>query len=127
MKNATTCYNKPPSPQDITDHLAANIGGLNNVYVVDLQQAIPKWWREDPRVPEYINRLKDGQEKAVRASVLISNEWLTATATSSILEKNSLTTVRDKWDEILIADKKWTKWKWKNHFINAQVATKRAT
>ena len=59
-------YNKF-HPQDITDHLAANRGRLENIDVVALQQAMTKWWREDPRVPKYINLLKYGQKKAACA------------------------------------------------------------
>ena len=44
-------------PQDITNHLAANSGRLENINVVAIQQVMKKWWREDPRVTEYVSRL----------------------------------------------------------------------
>ena len=84
-----------------------------------------KWRREDPLVPEYINYLEDVQKKAARASLPISEEWLTTIATSSILAENSLPTAQNKRDKLLIASKKWKKWK--DHLVDAQAAIERAT
>ena len=56
--------------------------------------------------------------KRRRASLPISNEWLTAIATSSILAENRFTTAQENWDELLIASKIWTKWK--DQFVGAQ-------
>ena len=64
-----------------------------------------KWWREDPGVLEYINRLKDGQKKAAHASLLISDKWLTVIETRSILAEKSFPTARDKWDDLPITSK----------------------
>ena len=83
-----------PPPQYITDHLAANSGRLEDIDSVALQQAMTNWWREDPRVSEYVNRLKDGQKKAARVSLPILDKWITAIATSSILAKNIFPTAR---------------------------------
>ena len=56
LKNVTTYYSKVP-PIYITDHLAENIRGLENINVMALQQAMTNWCKEDPRVPNYFNRL----------------------------------------------------------------------
>ena len=84
-----------------------------------------KWWREDPRLPKYINRLKGGQKNTALALLPISDEWLTAIATSYVLEYNIFHTVQDKCDELPIASKTWKKWK--DHFGDAQAAIKCAT
>ena len=72
LKNTTACYNKPPPP-DLTDHLAENRRGIEYIDVVALQQAMKNWWREDPRMPEYVNRIEDVQKKAARAYLHISD------------------------------------------------------
>ena len=41
------------------------------------------------------------------------------------MAENSFSTARDKWDELPIADKTWTKWK--NHSVDAQAAIECAT
>ena len=72
MKNVTTYYSKVP-PRYLTDHLAENRRGIENIDVVALQQAMKNWWREDPRMPEYVNRIEDVQKKAARAYLHISD------------------------------------------------------
>ena len=83
-----------------------------------LQQSMKKWWKEYPRVPEYFNRIKYRQKKAARASLPIMEKWLTAIATSYILDENSFMTAQDKWDELISAEKTWEKWR--NHFVYTQ-------
>ena len=84
-----------------------------------------KWWREETCVPEYVNRLEDGQKKAARALVPISDEFLTGIATSSILAENSFMAAREKWDERPSGEKTWKNWK--NHFADFQSAIELAT
>eukprot|EP00804_Cyclotella_cryptica_P016130 CCRYP_004246-RA/>CCRYP_004246-RA protein AED:0.35 eAED:0.35 QI:0/0/0/0.75/1/1/4/0/1339 len=69
------------------------------------------WWSEDPRVPEYINRLEDAQKKAARANLPITNDWLAAIATMSLLAAGSFPKLRLDWDGLASADKTWPAWK----------------
>ena len=48
------------------------------------------WRANDPRVPEYVNRLEDAQKKSVRANLPISDMWLAAIATGSLLAGGGL-------------------------------------
>ena len=84
-----------------------------------------KYWREDPRVPKYINCLEAGHKKAARESLSISDEWIAAIATRSILADNSFPTAQDKLGELQIASKTWTKWK--DQFFDAKTAIDCAT
>ena len=59
-------------PQDLTNNLTANIRGIDNIEVMDLQQAMTNWWIEYPCVPEYVNHIKYGQKKAARMALPIS-------------------------------------------------------
>ena len=99
-----TYYSKVP-PRYLTDHLAENIRGLENINVMNLQQAMTNWCKEDPHMPEYVNRLEDLQKKVARPSLPILDVWLTSIATSSILAENSFPTAQEKWDELPIAEK----------------------
>jgi hypothetical protein len=56
LKSSTTFYNKVLL-RDMLLHLATTAAGLE---ATDIQT----WWEADPRIPEYINRLKDAQKKA---------------------------------------------------------------
>ena len=56
------------------------------------------WWAKDPRIPEYINRLEDAQKKVDWASLPITNAWLAAIATMSLLLAGSFPKLRLDWD-----------------------------
>jgi hypothetical protein len=66
-------------------HLATTLAGLEATDIVSFFIDIQSWWEEDTRVPEYINKLEDVQKKALRASLPITNKWLVATASKSLL------------------------------------------
>ena len=88
LKEETTYYNKVPL-RDFFARLKSGSGGLEATDIVSLLSATLGWWAEDPCVPEYINKLKDAQRKSVRASLPISDKWLAAIATGSLLEASS--------------------------------------
>eukprot|EP00804_Cyclotella_cryptica_P009042 CCRYP_003143-RA/>CCRYP_003143-RA protein AED:0.97 eAED:1.00 QI:0/-1/0/1/-1/1/1/0/306 len=69
------------------------------------------WWSEDPCFPEYINRLEDAQKKAAQANLPITNDWLAAIATMSLLAAGSFPKLRLDWDGLASADKTWPAWK----------------
>jgi hypothetical protein len=58
LKSAITFYNKV-SLRDMLQHLATSTAGLEATDIVSLFLDMQAWWEEDPRVPEYINRLEE--------------------------------------------------------------------
>ena len=69
------------------------------------------WWANDPRVPEYINRLEDAQKKLVQAKLLIDDKWLAAIATGSLLAAGIFPKQRPDWDSLPRTNKTWAAWK----------------
>ena len=110
LKNPTTFYNKVEI-REYLRHLTTSSGGLEATDIVELQAAMLHWWAEDPRVPEYINRLEDAQKKATRASLPITDDWLAAIATMSLLSAGSFPKLRIEWDGLAPASKTWAAWK----------------
>jgi hypothetical protein len=66
-----------------------------------------RWWQDDPRVPECINKLEEAQKKALRANLPITNDWLAATASLSLLTAGSFPKQRTDWDALAPALKTW--------------------
>ena len=64
-------------------------GGLERVNIFDLLFSLAHLWEQDPRVPEYLNALKDAQKKSVRAGLPFSDDLLTVIGSSSLLKANS--------------------------------------
>ena len=72
------------------------IGSLEGVDAVDLLVSLTQLWDQDPRIPEYLNGLRDGQKKENRASLLFSDNLLAVLASSSLLKVNSFPKDRPK-------------------------------
>ena len=73
-------------------------GGLERVDIVDLLFSLAHLWEKYPRVPKYLNSLKDTQKKSVRAGLPFSDNLLTAIGSSSLLKANSFPKDRATWD-----------------------------
>ena len=69
------------------------------------------WWAEDPHVHEYINRLKDTQKKATCTHLPITDDWLVAITTMSLLSAGSFPKLRLNWDGLVPTAKTWRAWK----------------
>ena len=110
LKSATTFYNQV-SLRDMLDHLATTMAGLEATDIISLSVDMQSWWQDDPRVPEYINKLEEAQKKALRAGLSITNEWLAATASLSLLTAGSFSKQRADWDALAPALKTWAAWK----------------
>ena len=88
LKEEITFYNKVPL-RDFFARLKGGSGGIEATAIVSLLSETLGWWAEDPRVPEYVNRLKEAQRKSIRVSLPIDNKWLAAIATGSLLAAGS--------------------------------------
>ena len=47
------------------DPLTSNMPGLKATDIITLAIDMLHWWQDDQRVPEYINKLKEAQKKAL--------------------------------------------------------------
>ena len=68
--------------------LTKSSGGLERVDTVDLLVSLTQLWEQDPRVPEYLNGLRDGQKKAKRAELPFLDDLLAAITSSLLLKAN---------------------------------------
>ena len=79
----------PRLPRDLLNLLSTHNGGLERADVVVVFATMHLWWAEDSLVPEFINRFNNAQKKATHNSLPITNDWLAAMATSTLLWENS--------------------------------------
>jgi hypothetical protein len=85
--------------------------GLEATDIITLAIDMLHWWQDDQRVPEYINKLKEAQKKALQANLPITNDWLAATAPLSLLTAGSFPKQQTDWDALAPALKTWAAWK----------------
>jgi hypothetical protein len=104
VKDSATFYNKVKI-RSFLDHLSLSSGGLEAMDIVHFQSAMLGWWAEDPRIPEYINRLKEAQKKSARTHLPIMDDWLAAIATMSLLSAGSFPKLHLDWDGLVPAAK----------------------
>ena len=110
LKEETTFYNKAPL-RDFFDLLKNGSGSLDATNIVSLLSAMLNWWANNPRIPEYVNRLKDAQKKSVRANLPISDMWLAAIATGLLLAAGSFLKQLPDWVSLPRANKTWDAWR----------------
>ena len=103
--------------------LKGRSGGLKATNIISLLSATLGWWADNPRVPEYVNRLEDAQKKSVRAKLPIDDKWIAAIATSSLLAADSFPKQRPDWDSPPRAKKTWAAWK--TTFLSHQLTLER--
>ena len=87
-------------------------GGLKQVNTVDLLVSLTQLWEKDPRVPEYLNGIRDGQKKAKRAGLPFLDDLLSTIASSSLLKTNSSRKDRPKWDRKIPEDQTLQAWEY---------------
>ena len=85
------------SPLELLAHFAEEIGGLKVTYVVTLIGELPGYWTNYPHVPQFIMMMEEAQKKAQREGLSITNNWIAAFATSSLLLANSFPNDRPEW------------------------------
>ena len=109
--------------RDILDHLGATSTGGEAINVTILQQGMSSWWVEDPRVPEFVTCCKDAHWKDRRAGLAISDAWLVALTSRSLLAEKSFPDKQPKFEGF--PQLNWTWENWKPHFQDVQEAPKR--
>ena len=110
LKEESTFYNKVPL-RDFFPRLKGGSGGLEATDIVSFFSSMLGWWANDPRVPEYINRLEDAQKKLVQTNLPINNMWLAAIVTGFFLAAESFPKQRLDWDSLPRSNKTWAAWK----------------
>ena len=110
LKEEATFYNKVPLGNFFA-RLKSGSGGLKATYIISLLLDTLGWWAEDPRVPEYVNRLEEAHRKSVGASLTIDDKCLAAIATGSLLAAGRFPKQRPDWDSLPRANKTWMAWK----------------
>ena len=111
------------TPIELLAELTKANGGLERVNTVNLLVSLTQLWEQDPCVPEYLNGIRDGQKKAKRASLPISDNLLAAIAFSSLLKANFFPKDRPKWDGKIPEDQ--TLKAWEDYFLPLHKALKR--
>ena len=104
LKEKSTFYNKMPL-RDFFTHLKGGSGSLDATDIVSLLSAMLGWWANNPRVPEYMNHLKDTQKKFVQSKLPIDNMWLATIVTVFLLAAGSIPKQCPDWDSLPHANK----------------------
>ena len=67
--------------------------------------------KDSEGIPEYINTLEDGRDKAGRAGAPISDNMLVIIATKAMLTTKQYPRANENWEEFDAPDKTWVAWK----------------
>ena len=86
-------------------------GGLDALDVLALQDKMHNAHNDSEGIPEYINTLEDGRDKAVRAGAPITNNMLFIIATKAMLTTEQYPRANETWEELDVDQKTWTAWK----------------
>ena len=99
------------TPIELLAELTKANGGLERVNTVKLLVSFTQLWAQDPRVPEYLNGLRDGQKKVKRTGLTFLDDLLAAIASSSLLKANSFPKDRPKWYGKIPEDQTLQSWR----------------
>ena len=92
-------------------HLQSMCGGLHALDVLALQEKMHNAHKDSEGIPEYINTLEDGRDKAARAGSPISNNMLVIIATKAMLTTEQYPRANETWEELDVDEKNWGAWK----------------
>ena len=92
-------------------HLQSTCGGLHALDFLALQDKMHNAHNDSEGIPEYINTLEDGSDKAARAGAPISNNMLVIIATKAMLTTEQYPRANETWEELDVDEKTWTAWK----------------
>ena len=104
------------SPLALLVYIAGGVGGLKLTNAVALLAELPEYWAIDPCVPHYIMKMEDVQRKSARANIPVTDNWLAAFETNSLLRAKSYPTDRLGRDGKPRAAQTWQAW---NKFLTS--------
>ena len=110
LRNEDTYY-KMVSLLELLAHIAEEIGSLEVTNVVTLIGELPGYWTINLRVTQFIMTMEEAQEKYQRPGLPITDNWLAAFSTYSLLLANSFTSDHPEWYDKSKADQAWRSWK----------------
>ena len=96
--NKDTIFFTRLKPIEMHAKLTKASGGLERVDTINLLVSLTQLWEQDPHVPDYLNRLRDGQKKANCVGLPFSDDLLSAITSSLLLKANSFPKDHPKWD-----------------------------
>ena len=73
---------------ELLAHFSKEIGGLEVTNVVTLIRELPGYWTRDPQFTQFIMTMEEAQKNSQQAGLPITNNWLAAFATFSLLLVN---------------------------------------
>ncbi len=79
--------------------------------MVSLTIQMSQYYEGTPIIPEYIQLLKDAQQKSARASLPVTDQTLTILASTALLAADTFPRTTILWEELASADKTWPAWK----------------
>jgi hypothetical protein len=95
-------------PKALLTYLQSMCGGLHALDVLALQEEMHNAHKDSDGIPEYINTLEDGRDKAERAGAPITNNMLIIIATKAMITSEQFPRANDDWEEIDVDDKTWS-------------------
>jgi len=115
--NPHTMYSKVKAIEFLR-HLRENAGGLHAIQAVDIPSTLPAFYVNADTIYDYIIAMEDAQAKSVRADLPITDAFLVASATKATMAAGTFPTATEQWEELIPAQKTWTRWK--EHYKKAQ-------
>ena len=106
LKEESTFYNKAPLC-DLFNRPKNGSSGHEAINIVSLLYTMIGSWANNLRVLEYVNRLEDAHKKSIRSNLPISDMWLAAIATGSLIAVGSSPKQRPDWESLSRANKTW--------------------
>ena len=98
-------------PKAMLAHLQSTCVGLHALNVLALQEKMHNAHKDSEGIPEYINTLEDGRDKAARAGAPISNNMLVIIATKAMLTTEQYPRANETWEDLDVDEKTWAAWK----------------
>ena len=105
--NSSTYFYTRVKPRDLLAHLQSMCGGLHALKVVALIDQMHNAHKDSEGIPEYINTLEDGRDKAERSGAPISNFMLVIIATKAMLTTEKYPRANEYWEEYDAKENNW--------------------
>ena len=92
----------------LPDHIHTHLGSLHALDIVELTIQMSQYYVGTPNIPKYIQMLKDAQRKAEQSGLTVTDQTLTALATTVVLAAGTFPRTTPLWEEHAPMDKTWT-------------------